>query len=93
VTSEIATLQHKLRDHAVEAGALVGQGLGRGALLASAECSEVLASFGTALRVQGHFNSTSRLTIDGNIKEHDSRHDIEKLNERIGEFSAVRCSK
>jgi hypothetical protein len=45
---EVTTLEHKLRDYAVENGALEMQGLARGAssLLAGAEAAEVLGCGG-----------------------------------------------
>lgn len=54
--SEIAALDHELRDDAVEDGPLVVQGLAAlaGALLASAQRAEVVRGLGDLVAVQAH---------------------------------------
>ena len=59
-TCEIATLYHEIRDDAVEGGAFVAKrdAAGCGALLACAECAEVLACFGEGGSEQAEDNAS-----------------------------------
>ena len=50
--SEVATLQHELRDHTVERGASVSE-----ALLASAQSAEVLGGLGNNIIVQSEVDA------------------------------------
>jgi len=69
VSGEITALKHELRDHTVETGACIAE-----AILASRELSEVSCGFGDFVVKQLENDSTSRLTVDGDV-EVDVGHD------------------
>jgi hypothetical protein len=67
---EIASLEHEVRDDAMELGATVGELLARLAdtLLSSAKRTEVLHSLGNARAEQTHHDAARRLAVNGDIK-------------------------
>mmetsp|Transcript_23830 Transcript_23830/g.54630 ORF Transcript_23830/g.54630 Transcript_23830/m.54630 type:complete len:222 (+) Transcript_23830:365-1030(+) len=73
---EVAPLQHELRDHAVEGGALVVQRLARLAqtFLARRQRAEVLNSLRDGLAVQAHDDAAGGLAVDFHVEEHLVRH-------------------
>ena len=68
---EITSLAHETRDHAVEGGSLVVEGLAgaAGALLAGAESPEVLRGAGGGVGEELHHDSAGRLASDRHVKE------------------------
>eukprot|EP00614_Pseudopedinella_elastica_P019793 CAMPEP_0172646482 /NCGR_PEP_ID=MMETSP1068-20121228/240263_1 /TAXON_ID=35684 /ORGANISM="Pseudopedinella elastica, Strain CCMP716" /LENGTH=259 /DNA_ID=CAMNT_0013460745 /DNA_START=72 /DNA_END=851 /DNA_ORIENTATION=- len=68
---KIAALKHKLRNNAVECGALVGQSLAAlaYALLPGAKSPEVFNGFGNHVAEKTHHDSARGLSTDGNIEE------------------------
>jgi hypothetical protein len=68
---EVATLKHEIGDHAVEDGALVGQRLGGGALLARAKRAEVLRRTRAATVLQSKGDPSLGLAVNGNVKVND----------------------
>lgn len=69
---EVAALAHEPRDHAVEARALVVEGLpgAAGALLPGAERAEVLRRARHHVGVELHHDPAGRLAADRHVEEH-----------------------
>jgi len=68
---EVTTLEHELGDDAVEAGALVVEGLAAlsSALLAGAESAEVLSGLGDLVGEELHDDPASGLAANGGVEE------------------------
>lgn len=64
VVGEVTTLAHEVGDDTVEDGALVAK-----ALLASAECPEVLSSLGDNIASQLNHDPAGGLAVDGHVEE------------------------
>lgn len=69
---EVSSLDHELRDHAVELGALIVQRLsGRAvALLSRAQRAEVLHGLGHSLSEETDGHTASRLAVNLHVKEY-----------------------
>ena len=69
---EVTALEHKIRDHAVEEGALVVQRLATLAdtLLARAKGAEVLARLGRRVRVQVEDDAPGGRAVNLDVEEH-----------------------
>ena len=67
---QLTTLQHEVRNHTVELGALVAQRLAglAHALLAGAQRAEVLGRLGHDVRPQGHLDPAGGGAADGHVK-------------------------
>mmetsp|Transcript_40247 Transcript_40247/g.79370 ORF Transcript_40247/g.79370 Transcript_40247/m.79370 type:complete len:207 (-) Transcript_40247:124-744(-) len=64
VVREVASLEHEVRDHAMEGASLISE-----SLLSRAEGAEVLGSLGAYGSVQLHDNSAGLLPADGHVEE------------------------
>jgi len=73
-SSEVTTLAHEIRDDAVEGAALETE-----ALLASAECTKVLASLRDHVVSEGHDNAAKRCLVGGHVEE-----DLERTHRKSG---------
>jgi hypothetical protein len=75
VPGEITALKHEVRDHTVETGACIAE-----AVLASRELSEISCGSGDFVVKQLENDSTSRLTVDGDVELHGKKQRENKIN-------------
>jgi len=77
---EVAALTHEAGDDSVEGGSLVSE-----ALLSGAKSAEILAGFGTNVRVQRHHDTPSWLAANSHIEEHLGFRHIQREKGRSNE--------